>query len=138
MDVNEKIHYANKLFAEKNYEDALRLYIEIVDERPGEAVLYNNVASILFAMDRHVQALEYYHKAKNRGLANAEMFCSMGACYEKLGDTQHALIAYTGAIMCSPTSGKSYYLRGRVHRKLGDLSGSAADFDMAVTYNYYD
>jgi tetratricopeptide (TPR) repeat protein len=137
MDLNEKIQYANQLFRDKRYEDALRLYIEITDEAPGEAVYYNNIASILFAMNRYEQALQYYLKAKDKGFKNAEMFCSMGACYEKLADTQHALFSYSGAIMCSQDSGKSYYLRGQVHRKLGDLARSAADFDMAVTYNYY-
>lgn len=57
----------------------------------------------------------------------------IGGAHEALGDDAHALETYTRAIELRPVRSRSYYLRGWLRSRRGDLAGALADFDASLT-----
>ena len=90
---------------------------ELVDQNDHEQEALTMMTKVVGRFERHAQAYE------RRGFVNF-----------RLGNDKDAMYDYTKSISINPLMPESYYGRGLVYAKQGDMAAAAADFE-SVTKN---
>ncbi|MFQ5877128.1 MAG: tetratricopeptide repeat protein, partial [Acidobacteriota bacterium] len=90
----------NRLYAQQQYDAALRMYMDAQASRPEAPELHYNIGNALYRKGEHEKAAEEYRRAesaRDRSLAQAAAF-NRGNALMMLGRVDEAVTAY-GAVI---------------------------------------
>ena len=85
---------------------------------------YTQIAEIKTQSNQHDEALEYAHKALQKGPQNADAYQKLGERYEAMQKRNEALSAYEKAIALNPRSFAVYFTLARLYKS--DQANKAA------------
>ncbi|MCI0528876.1 MAG: tetratricopeptide repeat protein [Nitrospira sp.] len=120
-------HEAMILFQEGRYNEAERIFLQIMNHRPqGYADIYNKLGFICQWRNEFQKAAEFYQKALDLNPNYTEAALNLAVTYNELGMYEKAVGTFTKAANLVKTHPKSIdpYIRGRLaneHARLGDL-----------------
>jgi Tfp pilus assembly protein PilF len=89
-DLNE----GNKLFKEGKYEEAKRVYEEILEKHPDAYIINLTIGNCYFQLERYDQAEEYYLKVLEKNAKNSNALLGIGNCYSNQGEEERAFEWY--------------------------------------------
>lgn len=93
---------ATLLFKAERYEEASRVFRQLIEQSPKDPALYVDLAACLGAMGRYEEALEQIATSLELDPVNPEAHQNRGAALERLGRPQEAVEAYRAASSYSP------------------------------------
>ena len=94
----------NKLYNQKQYDEALRMYTDAQASRPDAAELHYNIGNVLFRKKEYDKAVEEYMRAQaapDRGLSQAATF-NRGNALLMQGKPEEAIQAYVQSLRARP------------------------------------
>jgi len=94
----------NKLYNQKQYDEALRMYTDAQASRPDAAELHYNIGNVLFRKKEYDKAVEEYMRAQaapDRGLSQAATF-NRGNALLMQGRPEEAIQAYVQSLRARP------------------------------------
>ena len=94
----------NKLYNQKQYDEALRMYTDAQASRPDAAELHYNIGNVLFRKKEYDKAVEEYLRAQaapDRGLSQAATF-NRGNALLMQGRPEEAIQAYVQSLRARP------------------------------------
>jgi tetratricopeptide (TPR) repeat protein len=131
-------HQAMTLFQEGRYNEAERIFTQIMDNRPqGYADIYNKLGFIYQWRAEFQKAAEYFQKALSLNPNYTEAALNLAVTYNEMGMYEKAVETFTKVANVVKTHPKSLdpYLRGRLaneHARLGDIYYSMGLYDEAL------
>ncbi len=93
-DLLEMLDKGNKLFDQKKYKEAIKVYEEILQKFPEAYIVNKNIGNCYFAMEQYDKAEEYYKKVLEKDPENVEVLLAIGNCYMNRGDAETAMKWY--------------------------------------------
>jgi tetratricopeptide (TPR) repeat protein len=84
----------NKLFDEKNYAEALKIYEDLVAKNPDVYILYKNVGNCRFELQQYDLAEAAYRKVLEKEPSNPDVLLLIGNCYANRGESDKAMEWY--------------------------------------------
>lgn len=96
---------AGKHIEERNLEDAVKIFDQLLGKYPNNPVLLNNAANVELLMGKHKKAVDRYALAVNRAPDDGGLYLNMGIAYHRMGD-----------------EGKSLEFIRKAHTKLGSYT----------------
>jgi tetratricopeptide (TPR) repeat protein len=81
---------------------AEKLFLQAIDDRPHDAVLYNRLGVALRRQQKHRQALDCYQQALKLDPRNEKVYFNLGVLYFDLGEKEKALEALRVALKLHP------------------------------------
>jgi tetratricopeptide (TPR) repeat protein len=134
-DFIEKINKGNKLFEEKKYDEAIKLFEELIKEKPELKMINQNIGNCYFAMEKYEKAVEYYKKAlKDKG-DNTDMFIAIGNSYINMKNNEKALEWYKKADTSKIKDFNVLYNIGVIFYNNFNYKKALEFFKMAVDHN---
>src|SRR5207245_7715007 len=97
----------NRLYIQKRYEDALKMYTDAQASRPDASELHYNIGNVLFRKKEYDKAVEEYLRAQaaaNKTLSEAATF-NRGNALMLQGRPEDAVKAYVQALRARPDDG---------------------------------
>ena len=94
----------NKLYNQKQYDEALRMYTDAQASRPEAPELHYNIGNVLFRKKEYDKAVEEYLRAQaapDRGLSQAATF-NRGNALLMQGKPEEAIQAYVQSLRARP------------------------------------
>ena len=104
--------------AGKNKE-ALELYAEILKQEPGNALIYNAAAVVLYNIGRFKDAGVYFSRAIELNPNYAEAYANLGALHAKFKEYDKAVKLYQACIKIKPSYAGAYTNLGNALNKTG-------------------
>ncbi len=94
----------NRYFKEKNYDGALRKYVEAQDGKKYSQELSYNIANTLYQQKKYPEAIKEYEKALSSSHAewNQRVFFNQGNAFFQSGDFSKAVDSYRKALELNP------------------------------------
>jgi tetratricopeptide (TPR) repeat protein len=92
--VASKIRKGDNLFAEKKYEEAKSIYLQLLQEQPDVYILNRNIGNCFFAQEDYEAALEYYKKVYNKQPDQPEILMVIANAYNNWGKKEEAVEWY--------------------------------------------
>jgi len=89
------IKLGNELSAQKKFEEAIAVYLDLIAKNPDAYVLYKNVGNCYFELQKYDQAEEYYRKIFEKEPDNPEIMLLIGNCYSNRGENDKAMQWYS-------------------------------------------
>jgi hypothetical protein len=114
-------------------EIAAKFFMHYVNARPGDPEGVNNLACALRDLNRCEEAIEILRPALNDNPTQPILWNTLGTVMCSLGDGKTALTFFDETLRLSPEFGKGYHNRAYAKLDLGDVEGSLADCDLAIT-----
>jgi tetratricopeptide (TPR) repeat protein len=124
---------ADYFFNKNFYEDALNLYLKLLDEKPADAQLIEKIAYCYQEQSEYNEALKYYKRAEiiNR---KAWTIKKIGLCLRRLGRHEEALEYYLQACSMEPGNIHSVIMTAHCYLDLKDYE-NALKYYFKVEYN---
>ncbi|MCX7974803.1 MAG: tetratricopeptide repeat protein [Candidatus Aminicenantes bacterium] len=94
-EIKEALEKGNQLFDEKRYEEAIKVFEEIIQREPEAFIIYLNIGHCYFQMERYEQAIENYQKVLARQGDNKNALIGIGNAYLNMGKKEEALAWYS-------------------------------------------
>jgi tetratricopeptide (TPR) repeat protein len=85
---------AEYFFEKTHYEEALDIFIMLLNEHPGNPELLEKAGYSLQKLKQYRKAIGYYHQIDVQGNPGEWVLRNTGFCYRKLGEYEKALEAY--------------------------------------------
>jgi len=105
-------------FIQKNdYEEAAKLFVEIIDEQPNDPIGYINFGNLLVMMKRTEEAERFFLKAIALDDHAATAFFGLGSLYYEQNLLEEAEKMLQHAIHLGIEDSEVYYLLGLTHKK---------------------
>lgn len=111
--------------ANRDYQNAIRGYRELLNEYPNEPEAYFRLAGLLRGEGRHEEALEFLHRANAIDSEDPKIYNSLSAVYSEMGKHDDAISMadhYRALAPGDPNAydslGLSYYMAGQYERAL--------------------
>jgi Ca-activated chloride channel family protein len=94
----------NRYFKEKNYDGALREYVEAQDGKKYSQELSYNIANTLYQQKKYAEAIKEYEKAWSASHSewNQKVFFNQGNAFFQSGDFSRAVDSYRKALELNP------------------------------------
>lgn len=84
----------NKLFDEKNYEEGIKVYENILETFPDAYIINKNIGNCYFQLEKFDKAEEHYKKVLQENPSDIEVTLAVGNCYSNRGENEKALEWY--------------------------------------------
>lgn len=100
----KKNNEGNRLYEEKKFDDALKMYVDAQASRPGAPELHYNIGNVLFRKKEYDKAIEEYLRAQaapDPVLSEAALF-NRGNALMMQGHLEDAIQAYVQALRSRP------------------------------------
>lgn len=119
----------------KEYQSAIDLYMQAIEEAPGFVPLYLLLADVYAETYRYEEAINEYRMALWYDPLNLQAYKSLAAIYEERGDYDNSLLMYKKLIELNPNN-PSYYsnLAGIKYMK-GDVKEAILNYHHAIMLN---
>ncbi len=134
-DFLDKINKGNKLFEEKKYEEAIKLFEELIKAKPELKMINQNIGNCYFAMEKYEKAIEYYKKALKEKGDNTEMYIAIGNAYINMKNNEKALEWYKKADTSKIKDFNVLYNIGVIFYNNFNYKKAVEFFKMAVDHN---
>ncbi len=134
-DFLELLSKGNKLFGEKKYEEALKIYNELLQKQPEFKILNKNIGNCYFAMEKYDKAIEAYKKAIRDKGDNTDIYVAIGNAYINMGKNDKALLWYEKADVRKIKDYNVLYNIGVIFYNNYNYKKAAEFFKMAVEHN---
>ncbi|CCQ75004.1 tetratricopeptide repeat protein [Magnetospira sp. QH-2] len=119
-------HKADKL------EDAIRLYHQVLQRRPGAVDALGNMGAALRSLGKYAAAAACQQRAVALLPERASFHSNLGNALRDLDRQPEALSAHRKAVRLDPSSGGTWYNMGLVLQDLGNLDEAIVCFDKAL------
>ena len=132
---NQKFEEGNKLYYAKDYNEAIKLYDEVL--KFGDYVeAYNNRGLAYFYLGQKERAIADYNKAIQLNPNDADAYNNRGNAYFYLGQHERAIKDYTKSIELNNSElHLPYNNRGNAYSDLGQHERAIADYNKAIQLN---
>jgi arylsulfatase A-like enzyme/Tfp pilus assembly protein PilF len=97
LDLDRAIHHGVELYGDRRFEEAARLYRDLIDRHPDLALAYQYLAFIEWETGRLSEAVALLQRADRAGLRHAELTTQLGTYLAESGQAPEA-IRLLGAI----------------------------------------
>jgi len=116
--------------------NAVDCYCQAIKLDPNVPKIYCNLGLALWEKGCNEEAVIAYHKAINLNPKYEIAFNNLGVVYlDGLNNPDEALIMFTQAIKNNPNYALAYYNKGRAFQNIGNKSGAAKYYQMAIDIN---
>lgn len=93
-ELRSALEAGNKLFAEKKFEEASKVYEDLIAKNPDVYILYKNVGNCRFELQQYDLAEAAYQKVLEKEPGNADIILLIGNCYANRGEADKAMEWY--------------------------------------------
>lgn len=93
-ELKATLEAGNKLFEEKKFEEAAKLYEDLIAKNPDAYIIYKNVGNCRFELQQYDLAEVAYLKVLERDPANADIMLLIGNCYANRDQADKAMEWY--------------------------------------------
>jgi Tfp pilus assembly protein PilF len=93
-ELRKSLDAGNKLFDEKKFEEACRVYEDILAKNPEAYIIYKNVGNCRFELQQYDLAEAAYQKVLEKEPANADIMLLIGNCYANRDQADKAMEWY--------------------------------------------
>lgn len=93
-ELKAELEAGNKLFGENKYEEACRLYEDLIAKNPDAYIIYKNVGNCRFELQQYDLAEAAYLKVLEKEPGNADILLLIGNCYANLDQPDKAMEWY--------------------------------------------
>ena len=93
-DLRAALDAGNKLFEEKKFEEACKVYEDLVAKNPDVYILIKNVGNCRFELQQYDLAEAAYQKVLEKEPGNADIILLIGNCYANRGQADKAMEWY--------------------------------------------
>lgn len=93
-DVKERFKTGNSLFEEENYEEAIKVYKEIIEEFPDAYIINYSIGNSYFQLEQYEEAQKYYQKVLDQEPDHVKTLMGMGNCYLNRDEVDKAMEYY--------------------------------------------
>ena len=104
VDAAARNNEGNKLYLQKRYDDALKMYTDAQAAAPGAPALHYNIGNVLFRKGEYDKAIEEYLRAQSKGgrsLSESAVF-NRGNAQMMKGEVKEAIGSYIQALRLDP------------------------------------
>ena len=126
---------ASLALADKRFDEAIRLYGEIIKINGDDAKPFYKRANANNGLGHWEEALTDYDRALGLDPDYAYAYCNRGAVLEQLGRFAESLADYDRAIQIDPGDFLTYYNRGSALKALGRFSDALISYERAIMLN---
>lgn len=125
--LKESVNLGNRLFDERRYDEAVRIFEDIVDKDPNAYILNKNIGNCYFQLQDFEAAERYYLKVLDKEPANAEIMMLIGNTYANRNDQARSLEWYGKIDIGKITDPTALY-------NIANSFFSRSDFEEALRY----
>jgi len=93
-ELRSALEAGNKLFAEKKFEEAGKIYEDLIAKNPDVYILHKNVGNFRFELQQYDLAEAAYQKVLEKEPGNADIILLIGNCYANRGEADKAMEWY--------------------------------------------
>jgi len=95
---------AIKAYKNKKYDEALKIYNQLVANNPYDAVYNYNIGEVLYKSGKYKESIPYYHRAAEHGSAHIQVqsLFNIGNVHMQEKSYDQAIISYEGALKLDP------------------------------------
>lgn len=93
-DLKAELEAGNKLFEEKKYEEACKVYEDLLAKNPEAFIIYQNVGNCRFELQQYDLAEAAYQKVLEKEPGNAAIMLLIGNCYANRDQADKAMEWY--------------------------------------------
>lgn len=94
-EIKDALEKGNTLFDEKKYEEAIKIFEDILQQEPEAFIINLNIGHCYFQMEKYEKAIEYYQKVLDRQPENKNAMLGLGNAYLNMGKKEEALAWYS-------------------------------------------
>lgn len=104
FELTARIKTATDLHRAHRYEDAIRIYRQILRQSPNQPKVLHLLGAAMLEAGHPEDAISFIEKAISLSPMNADYHSDLGAAYEKCGRIDAALSAIRTALRLKPSS----------------------------------
>lgn len=93
-ELRAALEAGNKLFEEKKFEEAVKVYEDLVAQNPDVYILQKNIGNCRFELQQYDLAEAAYQKVLEKEPGNADIVLLIGNCYANRGEAAKAMEWY--------------------------------------------
>lgn len=118
--LRERTREGNRLFADGDYDGALRAYTDAQLEDPESPRLHFNIGAVQYRQDKHQDAVESFrHALRSEDVSlQRDAHYNMGNAYFRQDDLESAILSYRNALEIDPDFEDAKYNLEFAQRKL--------------------
>jgi len=130
-----KFCIAMTLAFEKKYEQAEKIFREVIDERPSLVMAYQEYSNFLISRNKCTEAIGYLERALELEDEEAETYMKLGYCYRSLKKFDEAFKYYLKVLEIDSEASRAYAGLGHCYESLNKLDEAIEYFDRALQIN---
>ncbi|MBD2096293.1 tetratricopeptide repeat protein [Trichocoleus sp. FACHB-591] len=138
MNVSRLANEAQDLLSQAQYNQAIALLNQALQQLHDHPELYNLLASAYVQQDQLPEAIACYHKALELNPLSPETHKNLGNAWLKQRDFVNAIACYQKAIELDPDYATAYYNLGLIFQRQNQLEGAIAHYRRAIELNPTD
>ena len=119
----------------QKYDEALEIYLKIIDQAPGFTPLYCLLGDVYLALGRFEDAITEYKMAIWLDTLNIPAYKHLCQAYEEQGDFDSAVDTYNKILKITPNLPEVHANLANILYVKGDIKGAISHFQTAVTLN---
>ncbi len=131
MDFHEAMGRAIVASGRGNYEEAIQIYDQLIDEKPGAVELYINRGTAYLLAGKLDEAKADFAETLVINPNFAVAHVNLGIVDLRKKDYKAAIEKFDAAIKIEPESGEAYNNRGIAYYHLNDFASSRIDLERA-------
>lgn len=109
QDFNDRFEEANLLLKHRAFDEACKIYSELIAENSSIPELYNNYGLALFYLDRYDEAIEKFSKAIELKNDFSLPYANIGLVYLNSGEYEKAVSYFKKALEFDPQNPETHY-----------------------------
>lgn len=118
--MQELKNQAHKLEVQNKFEEALKIYHQLIKQNPKDATNYNAVGVIFYKIKKYQNAIDTFKEALVLDNNYAEVYSNLGAIYAKFKNYDLAIKLYKKAIFLKPKYAGAYTNLGNSLNKIAE------------------
>ncbi len=89
-DLRHRLDQGNVLYEEGKYEEAIKVYTNILEQFPDAHLINSNIGNAYFKMEKYGQAIQHYQKFLEKDPNNQDVILYIGNSYANQGEDEKA------------------------------------------------
>ncbi len=131
----EKLEEANLLIRYKEFEEACKIYDELLKENYQSAELQNNYGLALFYLDKLDEAIEKFKKAIEIDATFALPYANIGLVYMNMGEYEKAEQFFLEALEREPENPETHYNIAVTNYRLGKKNEALNHYEAFINFS---
>lgn len=115
-DAEQISRVADQFFAQKRYDRAAEAYLRLVELKPNDVEVYNNVGLVLHYLGRSADAANYLEQGTRVDPRYQRIWLTLGFVKSGSGDVGGARLAFQKAMEIDPESGIGVEAKAMIER----------------------